>query len=117
MGNIEAHFKLGVVEKDEEKAVFHYEKAAIGGHPEARHALAVIEEENCNMERAVKHAVVAANQGYELSMKALWRYYSAGYITKEELEAALRTNKAAIDATISPQRKIAEEVFRKLLHE
>ena len=44
-------------------------------------------------------------------MKALWGYHSAGYIAKEDLEAALRTNKATIDATISPERKIADKLL------
>jgi hypothetical protein len=123
LGDLNAHFKLGNVymhgrgvEKDEEKALYHWEKAAIVGNPIARHNLACYEGRHGNMKRAVKHYIIAANQGYDESMKALWAYYSAGYITKEELEAALRTNKAAIDAMISPQRKIAEEMFRGLLH-
>ena len=99
------------VEKDYEKALYHNEMAAIGGHPGARHNLAAIEEELGNIKRAVKHAIIGANLGYGDSMKALWGYYSLGYIAKEELEAALRTNKAAIDATISPERKIADKLL------
>jgi tetratricopeptide (TPR) repeat protein len=122
LGDLEAHFKLGCmygaegkgVEKDEEKSIYHHEMAAIGGHPEARHNLAAIEEEHGNMKRSAKHLIIAAKLGYDESMKALWVYYSAGYITKEELEAALRTNKATIDATMSPQRKKADEVFHEL---
>ena len=44
LGNFHAHYMLGNmymdgdgVEKNEKKAVYHYEKAAIGGHPYARH--------------------------------------------------------------------------------
>ncbi len=120
LGNFHAHYILGImywkgkgVEKDEEKAVYHWEKAAIGGHPEARHNLGCIEEENGSMKRAVKHYIIAANLGFENSMKTLWGHYSDGDIAKEELEAALRTNKAAIDATKSPQRKIADEIRAK----
>ena len=43
LGNMEAHNCLAClyeegegVEKDEKKAVYHYEEAAIGGHPDAR---------------------------------------------------------------------------------
>ena len=53
LGDVGAHYQLGhsyhegdVVEKDEEKEVYHYEKAAIGGHPEARHNLGCYEERN-----------------------------------------------------------------------
>ena len=123
LGHSKAHFKLGMmyrngrgVEKDEEKVVYHWEKAAIGGHPEARHNLACIEEENGNIERAVKHFVIAAKLGLKESMKVLWAMFKDGcIISKEELDATLRTHHAAIDATKSPQRKIAEELFRELL--
>jgi TPR repeat protein len=115
LGDAEAHYQLGVmyedgegVEKDEEKVVYHYEKAAIGGHPWARHNLACVEEDDGNMERAVKHFIIAANLGDEDSMKLLWTNYSAGNITKEDLEATLRTHQAALDAMKSAQRDAAE---------
>jgi hypothetical protein len=115
LGDATAHYQLGCtyhigecVEKDEGKAVYHSEQAAIGGHPWARHNLAATEEENGNMKRAVKHLIIAANLGYEDSMKGLWKHYSDGNITKEDLEATLRTHKAAIDEMKSPEREAAE---------
>ncbi len=115
LGDAVAHYNLGIMyrdgegaEKDEEKKVYHYEKAAIGGHPKARHNLGCIEGNNGNTERSVKHFIIAANLGQEKSMKELWKHYSAGNITKEELEATLRTHKAAIDELKSPQREAAE---------
>ena len=120
-GDVEAHHYLGnmyhqgeCVEKDEEKKVYHWEKAAIGGHAEARHNLGCQEERNGNMEKAVKHFIIAANLGYEDSMKALWKYYSAGNITKEDLEATLRTHHAALVEMKSPERKAAEEFQKRL---
>ncbi len=104
LGDTGAHYHLGVaydrgdgVDRNEEKAVYHSEKAAIGGHPKARHNLGIHEERNDNIERAVKHFIIAANLGYEKSMKALWTHYSAGNITKEDLDATLRTHHAAIN--------------------
>jgi tetratricopeptide (TPR) repeat protein len=117
LGDLDAHYRLGWmyedgegVEKDEEKAVFHYEKAAIGGHHIARHNLGCIEGRNGNIERSVKHFIIGANLGDENSMKALWKHYSAGNITKDDLEATLRSHHAAIDATKSEQREEAEKV-------
>ncbi len=111
----DAHAQLGWmyergqgVEKDEEKSIYHHEKAAIGGHPIARNMLACKEEDNGNIERAVKHLIIAANLGYDLSMKALWKHYSAGNITKEDLDATLRTHQAAVNETKSAQRDAAE---------
>jgi hypothetical protein len=114
LGDADSHFQLSVmyrkgngVEKDKEKEVYHLEKAAIGGDPVARWNLACIEEENDNMERAVKHFIIAANLGYEDSMKSLWEYYKDGDINKKDLEATLRTHKAAIDAMKSSEREAA----------
>jgi TPR repeat protein len=99
------------VEKDEEKSVYHYEKAAIEGHPIARHMLAWVEEINGNIERSVKHYIIAANLGHDKSMKALWKHYSDGNITKEDLDATLRTHQAALDTMKSAQRDIAEKYY------
>ncbi len=115
LGDSSSNYHLGVmygagqgVEKDEEKTVHHWEKAAIGGHPFARYNLGCIEKGIGNTERAVKHHVIAANAGYEISMQALWGHYSAGNITKEDLEATLRSHHAALDSMKSEQRGAAE---------
>ena len=118
LGESHAHYNLGCMyeyeyeegfefKKDEEKAVYHYEKAAIGGHPQARNNLAAIEQKKGNMGRAVKHLIIAANLGYEKSMKALWEVFKHGYITKEELDATLRSHKAALNEMKSEQRDFA----------
>jgi hypothetical protein len=111
LGDAQAHYRLGRMywqgdgfEKDEEKAVYHWEKAAIGGHPYARHNIAIRDKDNGNMERAVKHWIIAANLGYGESMKALLLSYKSGYITKEEYGATLRTHQVAIDAMKSAER-------------
>lgn len=88
---------------------YHWEKAAIGGHPVARYNLAYIEEKNGSIERSVKHFTIAANLGHDKSMKALWKHYSAGHISKGDLDATLRSHQAAIDETKSAQRDEAEE--------
>ena len=119
LGDADAHCNLGLmywegkgVGKDEEKKVHHLETAAIGGHPLARDALAVIEERNGNMDRAVKHFIIAAKLGYDGSMKRLWKHYSDGNITKEDLDTTLRAHQAAIDEMKSEQRDAAEVAFQ-----
>jgi hypothetical protein len=59
----------------------------------------------------VKHFIIAANLGNEKSMKALWKYYSAGHINKEDLDATLRTHHAAINEMKSPEREAAEKAW------
>jgi len=105
LGDLSAHNNLGViyrvghaVDKHEKKAVYHYEKAAIGGHHIARFKLACYEQKNGNLERAVKHFIIAAKLGLKESMKELWKHYSAGNIAKEDLDATLRSHQAVIDA-------------------
>ena len=124
LGDADAQYFLGrmywqgeSVEKDEEKAVYHLEKAAISGHPQARQNLAAVEAENGNMGRAVKHMIIAAKLGFDYSMKQLLSMYKDGYITKDEYGATLRTHQAAIDATKSEQRDAADEVIRKAMLE
>ena len=119
LGDARAHDILGVmyyegegVKKDEAKGIHHWEKAAIGGHPRARYNLAYHDQKNGNIERAVKHAIISAKLGYEESMQELWKFYSAGNITKDELESTLRAHKAAIDATKSAQRDEGEAYCR-----
>ena len=115
LDDLDAHYYLGImywkgegVEKEEEKYVYHSEKAAMGGHPFARNNLGWYEEGNGNIERAVKHYIIAANLGCGQSMKTLWKHYSAGNITKEELDATLRTHHAALDEMKSPERDAAQ---------
>ena len=85
------------------------EAAAIAGHPKARHNLGCCEGENSRFERAVKHFIIAANLGYDDSIKALKECYAAGRVSKEDFAAALRAHQSAVDATKSAQREAAEK--------
>jgi TPR repeat protein len=78
-GDIDAHFQLGAlymngrgVEKDEEKAVYYYEKSAIGGHPYARQNLACHEWDNGNIERSAKRCQPWTRKGNEIAMEILF---------------------------------------------
>ena len=119
LGNAWAHYNLSClyrdgegVERDTEKGLHHLEEAAIGGHPEARYFLGYIEWEIGNVERAVKHFIIAATQGDDDAIKALMGAFKSGLLEKEVLAAALRSQKAAVDATKSPQRKAAEKYVK-----
>ena len=120
LGFVEAHSRLAElyqdgkgVEKDIGKEVYHLEKAAIGGHPHARHNLGAHEWKNGNKERAVKHWIIAATQGEDTSIKALMNAFKKGYVEKDELAAALRSHQAAVDAAKSPQRERTEVLLSK----
>ena len=119
LGDVEAHLILGdlykrglSVEKDEKKAVYHWEQAAIGGHPNARGFLALHEEENNRPDRAAKHYIIAANLGSDRALRAIKDFFVQGVISKEDYAAALRGHQAAVDATKSAERE-AEELYSK----
>uniref|UniRef100_A0A7S1GE34 Uncharacterized protein n=1 Tax=Skeletonema marinoi TaxID=267567 RepID=A0A7S1GE34_9STRA len=92
------------------------EEAAIAGHPQARCNLSGYEWENERIERAVKHLIITANLGHNVSVQALKECYKEGKVSKEDLAGALRAHQAAIDATKSPQREAAEKYLAKNAH-
>ena len=116
LGDANAHYNLSImyregegVEKDEKKQVYHFEEAAVRGHPDARHFLGRYEVMNGRSDRAVKHFIIAANLGYNNSIKALKECYKHKVISKDCFAAALRAHHAAVKATKSPQRDAAEK--------
>ena len=119
-GSVEAHYNLSImyvrgegVEKDEKKELYHLEEAAIGGHPDARNKLAALEWRRKKSDRAIKHFVIAANQGHDEALEALKIAYRDGLVSKDDLASALRAHQAAVDAARSPQREEAEEIRKR----
>eukprot|EP00984_Skeletonema_dohrnii_P018511 scaffold8668_cov89-Skeletonema_dohrnii-CCMP3373.AAC.7 len=122
LGDAMSHYKLSHlyreglgVEKDDKMRLYHLEKAAIAGNPDARENLACHEGRNERFDRAVKHFIIAANLGHDDSIRKLKGCYAGGLVSKEDFAAALREHQAAVDATKSPQREEASEYFRREL--
>ena len=127
LGHADAHCRLSYlyregegVEKDSGKEMHHLEEAAIGGHPGARHNLGFREFEEGNMERAVKHFTIAANQGHDKSLECLmqmFKFEGPGQrsVSKEDLAVALRGHQSAVEATKSPQREAAAKFYEEQL--
>ncbi len=118
LGDVGAYFHLGClydtgdgVEKDTKKAAYHFEQAAIGGHPYARGLLGFLEMENGRFERAAKHFIIAANLGDEESLQEVKALFMRGIVSKEEYAAALRAHQVAVDAAKSLERETS--VFLK----
>ena len=57
------------IEWDMDKAQKHGELAATGGHEIARHNLGMMEKMTGNKEREMKHYMIAASAGFEMSLK------------------------------------------------
>ena len=106
------HFGEGV-EKDEKKAVYHLEQAAIGGHPANRFVLAALEMENSRFERAAKHYIITANLGFEPSLQYINELFVQGIVSKEDYAAALRAYQVAVNETKSAQRDEGEAYYKR----
>ena len=116
LGDVMAHYQLSGlyhfgqgVEKNEKKELHHSEQAAIGGHPLARHNLALLEVKNDQYDRAAKHWIIAAKLGYYDSLNALKTLYKNGLVSKNDFSAALRGYQTAIAAMKNPQREEAND--------
>ena len=111
LGYAGAYFNIGNayyngrgVERDNKKADHYYELAAMGGDPLARHSLGNSEFRAGNWDRAIKHYIIAAGDGYNDSVKMIQKLYRAGHATKDDYSKALRGRQVYLDEIKSPQR-------------
>jgi len=115
LGVVTAHCNLAMayqngqgIERDEKRAIYHWEKAAIGGHPDARFNLGVNDLKNRRADRAVRHFIIAAGLGDDDSVEQLKKLNPLGLVSKEDFAATLRAHKNVVDETKSKQREEAE---------
>jgi len=93
-----------VVEVDQKKALYYWELAAIGGDVYSRHNLGNEEALAGNMDRALKHQMIAVRDGYTGSLNKIKELYSNGSATKEDYMEALRSYQAYLKEIKSDQR-------------
>lgn len=96
--------ELGI-KQDWNKAREFFIRAAKNGHLPARCCLAVNESENNNPDLAIRHFQIAAEGGVSLVMKALWKTFYRGKLSKDDLEETLRAHQNAIDRRSSEDRE------------
>ena len=111
LGCANGHLNLGDlyllgegIEKNKKKAIHHYQIAAMLGKELARHYLGIIELEDENMERGMRHFMIAAKCGYGHSLDEVKIGYTQGVVTKDNFEKALRAYQASREETKSEQR-------------
>jgi TPR repeat protein len=116
LGDMEAHNNLSCmygkgegVGKNMKKKVYHLEVAAIGGHPGARESLGCYEGNAGNIDRAMRHFIIAANLGHDKALEKVKKGFQMGWVSKDDYETALRGHQAAVDATKSEQREEVEK--------
>ena len=100
--------QLGV-EIDQEKHVYHWQQAAIGGDAVSRSNLGNFELNAGNIDRAVKHWMIAASSGHKKSLNNVRLGFMNGNATKAQYETALRDHQAYIDEVKSYQRDVARK--------
>ena len=99
------------VEVDKKKARHYYELAAMGGSVTARYNLGVLEEQKGDMDRALKHWMIAVRSGEMDSMDQIKRFYSNGDVTKEDYMQALRLYQEYLGEIKSEQRDKAASAY------
>jgi TPR repeat protein len=114
LGCAEAYHNLGVayqngegVERELKKAKHYYELATIGGDVAGRYSLGVVEAQQGNVSRAMKHWMISARAGDDDSLKRIRKGFMAGHVTKIDFERALRAHKESKDEERSDQREAA----------
>ena len=96
LGNAKSYYSIGGayhvgrgVERDEKKAVHYMELAAMRGHVVARHNLGCFDWKAGNMDRALRHFIIAAGMGYSDSFENIKLMFMNGQATKEDYAKAL----------------------------
>ena len=122
LGHAESYNNIGYahqcgegVEVDKEKAKYYYELAAMGGNVAARYNLGVREEIAGNMNRALKHWMVAVKDGDNVSLKQIQLLYANGHESKEDYIKALQVYQSYLGEIKSKQRDeaaAADEDYR-----
>lgn len=111
LGNSQAYNNIGSaydtgdgVEVDEKKSQYYYELAAVGGCSIARYNLGCEEWNSGKMDRALKHWMIAARDGYSDSLKNINILYTNGDASKQDYAEALRAYQEYLDEIKSDHR-------------
>ena len=111
LGSALSYYSIGVaynisngVGRGEKKAIHYWELAAMGGDTDARHNLGVYEYNKGNMDRVIKHHMLAAGGGDNDSLKKIQEMFMNGEITKDDYTKALQAYQAYLSEIRSPQR-------------
>lgn len=113
--NLGHNYENGLgVEVDEEKTIEFYELAATKGDVNARHNLGVLELQNDNVKRAMKHFIIAARTGGTESLDVFKQGFMSGFVSKDEYEETARTCQTQQDGMKSDMRDKAVQMQLQL---
>ena len=118
LGHAAAYNSIGYVysngegaEIDKKKADHYFKLAAMAGDEVARYNLGVVEEKAGNMNRALKHYMIAAEGGEPDSLKEIQKLYTNGHARKDDYTKALRAYQAYLGEIKSTQRDKAAVAY------
>lgn len=122
-GSVPSHALLGTiytkgengVERCEEKSNYHELHAAIGGHLICRNNIAFTDIQNGYTDRAMKHLLIAASDGYKPALQSVKKCYTLNLVSKEDFANALRAHQATLDAFSSREREDGVDELNFLL--
>ena len=95
------------VERDEIKSKYYCELAAMRGDVSSRYNLGIFEKRDGNIGRALKHFMIAAGDGSELSLKQIKQLFMKGHATKDDYAKALQACQVYLGEIRSVQRDTA----------
>lgn len=120
LGDAKAYHSIGYsyefgdgVDKDEKKAMHYYEQAAMRGYAIAWHNLGANEQGKGNMERALKHYMIAVEIGDARTLENIRNLYSYGYTTKDDYAKSLGYYQMYLEEVKSDQRDEAAAAFKE----
>ena len=99
------------VEVDKKKAKHYWELASMRGNVNARYNLGVGEHNAGNMDRALKHYLIATESGSSNSLRIIKDLYSDGHATKEDYTKALQAYQVYLSEIKSVQRDKAAATY------
>jgi len=92
------------VQRDMKKAKYYSELAAMKGDKQTRYNLGAHEYNAGNMDRSLKHFLIAAGGGYSSSLTMIKELYMEGHATKDDYARALQAHQSYLDEIKSVQR-------------
>lgn len=110
LGNSYWSGEMGV-ERDVKKGIYYWELAAMKGNAPARYNLGTGELQNRNCERAMKHFLVAARAGDNVSLDFVKKGFMARVVTKDQYVSTLRAFQKIRNEMKSDSRDKAAELI------
>jgi len=92
------------VEVDKKKATHYYELAAMSGCEISRYILGCFEMNAGNVDRAIKHHMIAVRSGYAKSLEAIKELFTERHASKEDYTKALQLYQEYLGEIKSEQR-------------